>query len=138
MRTLRSGYMLLLSILIIGVVASAIVSSLLLLGTASNRGSFSVQQSAQSLAFVQGCAEIALFKLSENVNYIGSEQYRFPLGMCDILTIGGTPGSNTNRFICVEATTDDVVRKLEIIVSQVKPQARISSWQEVLSFTLCS
>lgn len=134
----RHGYILLLSILVIGVVATAIVSSLLLLGTSSNRGSYSVQQSAQSLAFSYGCAEYALLRLYSSANYTGDEQIRFPEGTCDILPIGGTAGSNTNRFICTEATSGDSVRRMEIIISSLLPKIDVYSWQEVLSFSVCS
>ncbi len=131
----KPGYILLLSILIIGVVASAVVSSLLLLGTASNRASYSVQQSAQSLAFAQGCAEVALLQLFRSSTYGGNETLTFPEGNCAILPIGGS--GNSHRFLCIEATSGDVVRRLEIIVQSVLPRIRIFSWQEVLSFSVC-
>lgn len=132
----RGGYVLLLSILVMGVIASTIVASLLMLGTASNRASFTVQQTAESLSFADACAEYALFALTKSSDYQGGQTLTFPEGTCDILPIGGF--GNNDRFVCVEATTSDVVRRIEIIVQQLLPQTKIQSWQEVVGFSLCS
>ncbi len=133
---LRAGYILLISILIIGVIASAVVSSLLLLGLSSNRSSQSIMQSAQAFAIAQGCAELALLKLHDSLAYLG-DQNNLPVGpgFCDILPIRGV--GNTDRLVCVEARVGEVFRRIEIIVHKVLPSVTIRSWNEVSTFTNC-
>ncbi len=123
--------------LIIGVIASTVVSSLLLLGNESSIGSAAVEQSSSAFSIAQGCSEAALQKLRTIPNYTGSETIVFDTNaQCQILAIGGT--GNENRFICAEGQVGDSIRRIEIIVSQVLPDTQIYSWKEVQIFTLCS
>ena len=131
----HGGYILLISILVIGAICSAILSSLLMLGINAGQVSFTVTQSNQSLALAQGCAEYALQQLRTSPAYLGNELLTYPTGTCDILGVGGS--GNNNRFICTEGQVGDVVRRLEIVVNQVLPQTAIYSWQEVAVFSLC-
>ncbi len=131
----RSGYILLITILIIGAIASAILSSLLLLGISSAQVSFSVQQSSEALAAAQACAEYALLKLRQSPSYAGNEYRTLGSHQCEVLAVGGI--GNNNRAICTEGTSGDALRRLEIAVSQILPQTKVYSWQEVSVFTLC-
>ena len=132
----QHGYILLISVLAIGVIASATVSTLLLLGTSANRTAYSVDQSSQSMAIAQGCTEYALYQLRLSPSYAGNQQMNLGSGSCHILPLGGI--GNNDRILCVEGNVDGVVRRLQIIVSQVLPETRINSWQEVAVFSLCS
>jgi len=134
-RSGHRGYVLLITILIIGAIASAILSSLLLLGISSAQISLSVQQSKEALAAAQGCAEYALLQLRTSPTYAGNEFKTLGQNQCEILTIGGI--GNNNRTICTEGTAGDAIRRLEIAVSQILPQTRVFSWQEAALFTLC-
>lgn len=131
----REGYILLITILIIGAIASAILSSLMLLGISGAQVSFSVQQSEQALAAAQGCAEYALLKLRQSPSYAGNEFRTLGNDTCEVLTIGGI--GNNNRSLCTEGLSGDAIRRLEIAISQILPQTRVYSWQEVSVFTLC-
>lgn len=131
----RSGFILLITILIIGAIASAILSSLLLLGISANQVSLSVQQSQQALATAQACAEYALLQLRESPSYAGNEFLALGNDRCEVLPVGGI--GNNNRAVCTEGTSGDAIRRLEIAVSQVLPQTKVYSWQEVAVFTLC-
>jgi hypothetical protein len=131
----QSGYILLITILIIGAIASAILSSLLLLGISSTQVSFSVQQSEEALAAAQACAEYALLKLRQSPSYAGSEFRTVGSYTCEVLAIGGI--GNNNRALCTEGTSGDAIRRLEIAVNQILPQTKVFSWQEVSVFTLC-
>lgn len=134
-KTRQSGYILLLSILIIGVICSAILSSTLLIGANTAQVTLVVQHSSQALSLAQGCAEYAMHRLRTSLMYAGSEILTYPTGSCEVLTIGGV--GNTNRFICTESDVNNVVRRMEIVVKQILPQTTIYSWQEVALFTLC-
>jgi hypothetical protein len=133
----RSGYILLISIVVIGAIASTILSTMLLLGISANQLSLSVQQSKQALAAAQACSEYALLKLRTIPAYSGNETLSIDGSgtSCQLLTIGGT--GNTNRSICIQGVSASVTRRLEISVSRILPKTLIASWQEVGSFTLC-
>jgi hypothetical protein len=131
----QNGYILLISILVIGAIASAILSSLLLLGISANQVSFSVQQASQSLANAQACAEYGLMKLRQTPSYAGDEFVTIGSNQCEILPIGGI--GNNNRVLCAEGKVGDSVRRLEVVINQVLPQTKIYSWQEVAVFSLC-
>ncbi len=128
----RAGYILLISILVTGMIATAVVASLLMLGLSANNASLSVQQSSQSMALSQACADYALLKLFQNpTGYNGNEIVQFPQGSCTVLRLGGV---DPYRFVCVESAVGDVTRRLQIIVSKIVPQIKIYSWQEVITF----
>lgn len=131
------GYILLISILIIGTIASAVVVSLMLLGTGAARTGFAIEQSAKAIALSQACSEYALLKLRTNPAYGGDEIVTTFVGggACEILTTGGA--GNNNRILCTEAVVGTVSRRMEIIVQQLLPKTLVYSWQEVPYFSLC-
>lgn len=131
----RPGFVLLISILAIGVIASVIISTLLLLGTSAGTFSLSVQQSSQAMALAQACGEYALRQLRNDPAYTGNQIRTIGSGTCEILPVGGI--GNNNRLVCVEGQIGDVFRRMEIIVPEILPQTKIASWQEVSLFTLC-
>lgn len=135
LRSTHDGYILLITILVIGAIASAILSSLMLLGISANHVSFSVLQAGQSLANAQACAEYGLIKLRQTPSYAGNEFITIGTDQCEILTIGGI--GNNNRVLCTEGKIGDSVRRLEIVINQVLPQTKIYSWQKVAVFSLC-
>lgn len=132
----RSGFVLLITVLIVGAIGTAILSSLLLLGISANKVSLSVQESAQALGAAQACAEYALLQLRESPNYTGSESLSLDGHACDIHLINGA--GNTNRSICVEGRAGDSYRRLEIVVDTILPVTKVFSWQEVPLFLLCT
>lgn len=135
LRHRHGGFILLITILIIGAIASAILSSLLLLSISSSQVSFSVQQSEAALAAAQGCAEYALLQLRNSPSYAGNEYRTMGNDRCEVLTIGGI--GNNNRSLCTEGTSGDTIRRLEIAINQILPETKVYSWKEVSIFTLC-
>ncbi len=133
--SVHEGYILLISVLVIGSIASLILVSLLMLGGSANQVGFAVEQATQSLAGSQACAEYAMQELRTSLSYAGNQIRTLNLGTCEIMQIGGT--GNNNRLICIESQVGDTIRRLEIVVSQVLPETKIDSWQEVSKFSLC-
>ena len=131
----RHGYIFLLSVLVVGVIASAVVVSLVLLGLAARRSGFTYQQSAQALALAHTCAERGLGTLREDNAYGGGVAVSFPEGSCEILLVGGS--GNENRTLCAEGIAGTTVRRLEIVIDRILPETKIFSWQEVDLFTFC-
>ncbi|MDD5751185.1 MAG: hypothetical protein PHS73_01540, partial [Candidatus Peribacteraceae bacterium] len=126
----------LLSVLMIGVIAMATMSSILLISIGILRSGFAFQQSVQSIALAHTCAESALRSLWEQSDYTGNESVALPEGECDILRVGGA--GNENRSVCVEGRAGDTVRRFEIILQRILPSIQITSWTEVEHFTACS
>ncbi len=131
----RHGFILLISILAIGVISSVIVSTLLLLGASAGAFSLSIQQSSQAMAFAQGCGEWALQQLRNNPEYGGDQFLPMDAGTCEVLPVGGI--GNNNRQLCIEGRMGDTYRRMEIVIQEILPKTKISSWQEVSIFTLC-
>lgn len=137
--TRRQGYVFLITVLFVGIIGLSIMSTYFILSTASLQNGWALEQSAQSLAYAETCAEQALHSLTVNTNYSGEEFLAFEEdlgGSCEILRVGGS--GNTNRTLCVEGIAGDSTRRLEILIDRVLPSVQISSWQEVSFFTVCS
>lgn len=135
-RASRPAYVFLLTVLVIGAIASAAATSLVLLGIARQQNSLTASQSAQALEFARTCAERALRSLRADLSYDGGQTATFSEGSCVIRHLAG--GGNTHRAICTEGRSGYAVRRLQVSVQRVLPTTRISSWNEVPDFTgLC-
>lgn len=128
----QTGFVTLLSVLILSAVAIAVTVSILLLGLGVSRTSFAVIQSVQARSLANACAEEGLQRLRESVYYAGDETKTFPTGTCTIQAISGT--GNNNRTLQTIATVGTVQRKVKIIISKIHPAPVITSWQEVADF----
>lgn len=131
----RPGYILLVSVLIVGAVMSATAFTLMLLGLGAELSGAAIADSAQAYENAQSCAEHALLSLRSDLAYDGGDTVDMPNGDCVIEAVGG--GGNFDRTICVEGTMARSVRRMEIVVHRVLPETAIRSWEEVSSFTLC-
>ena len=128
----RSGFITLVSVLVVGAVGLSIAVSLLLLGLGSSRTSFALQESNEAKALANACAEEALQKLRESVYYAGNETKTFTLGSCQIQAVSGT--GNLSRTLQTVGIVRQTQRKVKVIVSRVHPIPGITSWQEVADF----
>ena len=135
MRRSRSGYVFLISVLVIGVIAVDMILSLTLLGIAAEHSGLTVQRAAQADEYAQSCAEQALLALRADPTYDGGTQVSFDDGTCSILHTGGS--GTADRALCIEGRSGKTVRRLEIGIARLFPSVAISSWKQVRSFTLC-
>jgi len=71
----KKGYVVLLSILIVGAVGMAVTVSLLLLGLGSSRTSFAYEQSGYAKSLASACAEEALQQVRDSTSFTGSGVY---------------------------------------------------------------
>lgn len=131
----RPGYVFLLTILVIGAVASATASSLMLLGWAAEQNGLLVQESIQAFEYAHTCAERALRELRRDLNYSGDKTFVFDRGTCDIERIGGS--GNEKRMVCVSGSSGDSTRRMELSIDRLYPAVIMRSWNEVASFSLC-
>ena len=125
------GYLILLSVMIIGAVSLAIVISMLLSGLGTSRTSFAHQQSVQAKALVNACVNEALQQIRDNTAFTGSNNLSLGQGDCTY-TVTNTGGEN--RTIQASSTVGLIIRKTQATVSQINPSITIASWQEVSAF----
>ena len=146
----RKGYVLLLTVLVVGVMASASAIAIILLGLGIERNAFSFQLSTQALSNAWSCAENAILSLQEDLEYEGNETLSLTYGYdngnggvaydttdCIVYPISGQ--DNEDRTICTEGTFGNfTTRRLEVQVSRVLPSTVIESWKEVSTITNCN
>ncbi|MFA6523775.1 MAG: hypothetical protein WCS85_05405 [Candidatus Peribacteraceae bacterium] len=131
----RDGYVLLISVLAIGLIASSTVASLLLLGGASEKTAWSTSLSLQAMENARTCVERAFLELRADPTYAGDASLTLPNGSCELRPVGGT--GNDTRTICASGEKMGVTRRLEVQAATIFPRLEIDFWREVASFTLC-
>jgi len=125
---MKNGFIALITLLILFLISLSIGVSLISRSISQAKISFQKSQSSQSYYLANLCAEQALMKLKENINYLGNEATTTGGGNCQILPIEG------NWVIKTIGNFQNQIKKVKIIVSQVNPKMQIQSWQEVADF----
>lgn len=126
----QEGYIILLSVMIIGAISATIAVSLLSLGINSTKTSLTMQQAAQARMMANTCVDLALIEIYNNNLYTGSNTTTTSDGTCTY-TVIDTGGSN--RTINSSSTVGVVVRKSQVYVDSFSP-INVTSWQEVADF----
>lgn len=129
---MRGGYIALVSILIISAVLTLITLAASQLGIGQLKIAVGQSQASASLYLAQACAEAALRRLKEDVNYQGDESIDINGQTCQVLTIEG--GGNQNRLVKTQSSLYGYAKKIKIEISRVNPAIEIKSWQEVADF----
>lgn len=127
-KTNLDGYITLISVTIIGAVATAIVLYLLLSGTNASKNSLTTIYSAQARALANACAEEALQQIRDNTNFTGTNSIVFSNGTC---TYAVTNSGGDVRTIFASSSVSNTIRKVRISTTALSPKINISSWQEV-------
>lgn len=132
----QSGFMLLISLLIIGGASMIFAVGLLVYGFdyTYTSGNYEISRLAQNVA--NGCAEVALQKLRDNNSYAGNETITFPAGeSCKIQPILG-PGTS-NRVLQVQGWSVGqlATKRTEVRVATVAAHMVLTSWKEVTDFS---
>ena len=124
----QSAFIALTTLLIIFVLALIIGLSFSLLSVGQAMMGLKKSQSSQAYFLANLCAEEALMKLKENLNYPGNETISIEESSCQILPIEG------RWVVKVIGDWKSQIKKMKIVISQVNPKIIISSWQEVADF----
>jgi hypothetical protein len=124
----NKGLVALVAILIIFVVVLLAGLSSSLLNIGETKLGVKKNDSSQAYFLASLCAEEALIKLKEDINYSGGEVINIEEGACQILPIEG------NWIIKTSSNFQDQTKKIKVVVSQVNPQMVIDSWQTVADF----
>ncbi len=127
----KGGFATLLSVLLVGAVASAIAVSLLLGGVSSAKSGIVITNSIQARALATACVEQSLQSLHDNLSYSGTIALTLGEGTCSAtLVVGG----GSLRTITSTGTVGAVVQKMTIQTSALNPKIILSSWQDVGDF----
>lgn len=129
---MNQGFIALISIIIIGAVILAVTIGLSLRSIGETDMALSGELSNRALALADACAEDALLKLKNDLNYSGNESIIIGGESCDILAIGGS--GNFNRTINTQSAVSGYTKKIKVEVPQISPAMEIASWEEVADF----
>lgn len=127
-RTNNTGYIALISLLLIGAASLATGLALLTTGVDSQKSSLMQQQSIQSRQLASACAEEALQVIHDSTATTGTNSMNLGQGSCTytITSIGAS-----TRTIDTSGTVNGVVRKAKVYVTIGGSSISITSWQEV-------
>ena len=120
------GYVLLISVIIVGAIAASIAVALLYLGAGDSKNAISHQQSERAKAAANACAEEALEQIRANGNFSGTGNISLNGGSCvyNVINTGGT-----TRSITASSTVSGVSRRAAISVTAISPVLTVT-WQE--------
>lgn len=124
----NKGYIALTSVLIICAVGLMIASTASLLSIGESQSALSLSKGEEALAFVEGCAEDALLKSQQNINYNGGNITR-PEGTCQV-----TVDSKTGTVWTITVTNSNIFYKRSIMIIYNRPASgniTITSWKEI-------
>lgn len=131
----RDGYIYLLMVLFVGIIALTVLGSYMLLSVTAMQSGRSVQLSMQALSNANTCIERAMYSVQNNIDYSGNETLTLTEGTCTLELIGGT--GTQDRTICATGNDGNATRRIEVYLNTLLPMIQIRSWSEVTSFTLC-
>lgn len=134
-RSSHSGYIFLVTVLVLGAMAATTALSQLLLGWAAEENGILLAQSTQALEYARTCAERTIYNLRLDPTYAGERTFNLTRGSCSVQSVGGA--GNLDRTICVSGSSGNTVRRFDILIAQLFPRVLISSWREVTTSTLC-
>ena len=126
----KNGYITVISVVIIGSIATAVAISLLAGGTDAMKNSQTAIHLAQARSLADACAEEALENIRESL-YTGTFSLSLPTGICEAtVTSSGPADFNIDSL----GSSSDAIRKIQVVVDQTDPKVNIWSWQEVADF----
>ena len=125
---MKKGYVLLISVLIIGAVSSAIAVAMLNLGSGITTSGIYLEKAYQAKGLAEACAEEALQQIRDNTAFASSGSLALGNGSCTYLV---TNLGSENRQINTTGTIDIVFSKIQININQINPKIIVSNWQEI-------
>jgi hypothetical protein len=128
---MKDGYVALISVLVVGAVATSIATSLLLFGVGAAKSGTAQEQSSRAQAFATACMEEALEQIHDASAFTGSATLLWPEGSCTytVTNLGGA-----NRMVIASSTVGSAVRRSQATINKINPAIGIASWQEVADF----
>lgn len=113
----QSGYIALISVIILGAILVAVAASLSFLTFSQSGAGLDALSKEQSYALAYSCVDHALLKLIQNNSYAGNETYAIGSDQCTIgLVSTGAGGGSSTRIIPTSATSGSSTTSLRITV----------------------
>lgn len=126
-RKTETGFITLVSVLLVGAVGLSIALSTVLLGVGASRTNFAIEQSGKAKALANACAEEALEKIRESTPFTGSGNLSLGGGTCSYTV---TSTGDTTRSVASSGTIGTITRKVNITVTQINPEIIVNPWVE--------
>ncbi len=123
----QDGYIILLSVMLIGAISVTIAVSMLSLGINSTKTALSLQRAEQARILTHTCIDLALLEIYSSSTYSGTNSTSTSDGSC-YYTVIDTGGNN--RTVNASSTVGQIIRKAQVQIDAVSP-INIVSWQEV-------
>jgi len=129
----NEGFVVLITVLILGVVLTTIAIFLLLTGSNASISAQSVDGGVEAKSAATGCAELALLAIQANPSLATPSSGSSTLSSSENCTYnisGSTPKYTILAVGNFTQGTNTYIHNLDIITSQVSPSIIISSWQD--------
>lgn len=129
------GFIALITVIVVGAVASAIALVILFAGVTSSKTSFTVTQSAQAKAAANACAELALAVIQANTTVATPTSSSYTIDVsskaqCNYTITGSSPNYSIATTGTVDPSGKNVNKRVSITLNRVGPTLNISNWQE--------
>lgn len=128
----ESGYITLISVIVVSAVCVSIAVSMLYNGMVASQTSLTVSQAAEARLLGNSCAEKALSQIREDASISGTAL---------VFTLNGDncsydiiKGAGANRTIQATATVAQAKARIKITIDSLNPTVNISRWEEVNAF----
>lgn len=126
----RPGMSLVVAVLVVGAVALMVIVGIGLRGTREVSAGAAATGGQQALALADGCAEVALYEITQSATYVGAT-IGFAGGTCAIAVSGNGTSQAT---VTVAATWDKWTRTAVLVVNRAPPgtppvSLSIASWR---------
>lgn len=124
----QGGQALITSVIVIGVIALLVASSLMILSLGSLRSTVSAQKSSEAIALNNACAEEGLYRLKQTSTYTGSGQVTLSANTCSFTVAN----DGAQKLITISSIIGKITKKTEVRLT-VTQQGIITivSWQDV-------
>ncbi len=119
------GYVALVTVLILSLVASLIFVTAMVINTDSSVTSANLTEATVARYYAESCVDIAINNLKSNINYQGNESINANGVTCQIGQISLNAGVYN---IPAQANHNDFVYKIELKISQISPNTVIDSY----------
>jgi Tfp pilus assembly protein PilX len=121
----QSGYVALLTVIVLGVVVTVITTSIVLLGLGQERTSLSESQSVSAESAADACTEMALKQIRLVASYTGSGSLILSGSTCTY-----TVSNVTVASILVTGISGDSTHRVIVDLSSRTPNIVFTKWQE--------
>jgi hypothetical protein len=131
----EQGYIVLITVIILGIVATTIATFILLTGTNTSLSSAAVSASTSAKAGASGCAQLALSAIKSNPSAPDPLTSSSTLDTtinetCSYSITGSAPDYTIVSLGTVTQKNNTYTHGLTIETNQVSPTIQISSWQD--------